>query len=84
MSIKIFFLDESLRALSAVVLLIIFLVYYFKMLYVLFIVLYAFPTVFTFMNGLMSKFVGFKLFGVIKYLWFRTLLTNKSGNTFVF
>ena len=77
-------MDESLRTLSTIVVFIAFLVYYFKVLFVFFIVIYAFSTVFTFMNSLMSKLVGFKLFGVIKYLGFRTLLTNKSGNTFVF
>ena len=62
MSIKVFFLDERLWTLNTAVLFIAFLVYRFKVLDVLLIVVNKFATIFTFMNSLMSKFVGFKLF----------------------
>ena len=62
MSIKVFFLDERLRTLITVVLFIAFLVYRFKVLDVLLIIVNKFATIFTFMNSLMPKFVGFKLF----------------------
>ena len=62
MSIKVLFLDERLRTLITVVLFIAFLVYRFKVLDVFFIVVNKFATIFTFMNSLMSEFVGFKLF----------------------
>ena len=83
MSIKVFFLDERLWTLITAMLFIAFLVYRFKVLDVFLIVVNKFATIFTFMNSLMSEFVGFKLFWVIKYLWFWTLFANEGRNVFI-